>query len=473
MTAPRSRRTLDWFAPAAAVALTFAGGCWSRTLPTIFLDGGSSSGSGGSLDGGVVMGSGGNSGFGGMTSAGMGGGPGMCSPIVGAGVPSGKLDLLFMIDNSMSMRPLQAKLRAQLPTFLDALVDPATGSLPDLHVAVVSSSLGAGAWANVNGCASMAFNPNSTGDDQGKFRQGRGAPGAGSCSMLHAGARFLSTGNGINPKNFDGDVRAALDCITDLGDDGCGFESQFGSIYWALAKALDPLDPDNGGFLRADAKLAIVMLTNEDDCSVRYDSLLLSPAVNSVSDPTGLGALASYRCNEFGHLCDGLPPPHTASASPVTLNNCVSAENAGKTDPALVDPDGNPDPTQGHLWPTVADFTSYLRCLKPNPNDLLIAAIAGPTTDAMGNSLYQVMGQSNPAAMGELDPVVVHSCVQATSGGSDPEYADPAVRIKQAVDSFGASGIFYPICANNFQSALGAIATRMRSTASTPAGAVP
>jgi len=452
----------------------FGGGCGSRTLPTIFLDGGSSSGSGGSLDGGVVMASGGNRGFGGMT--GSGGGSGMCPPgttTAGGGASGNKLDLLFMIDNSASMRPLQAKLRAQLPTFLDTLVDPATGNLPDLHVAVVSSSLGGGAWSNVNGCASRAFNPNTTGDDQGSFRQGRGAPGAGSCSMLHVGAKFLSTGSGINPKNFDGDIRTALDCITDLGDDGCGFESQFGSIYWALAKALDPLDPDNGGFLRADAKLAIVMLTNEDDCSVRNDSLLLSPAVNSVSDPTGLGALSSYRCNEFGHLCDGVPPPHNAPASPLTLNNCVSAENAGKTDPALVDPDGNPDPSQGHLWPTVADFTSYLRCLKPNPNDLLIAAIAGPTTDAMGNSLYQVMGQSNSAAMGEVDPVIAHSCVQETSGGADPEYADPAVRIKQAVDTFGPNGIFYPICASNFQSALGALATRMRSTASTPVVAVP
>src|SRR6185295_2128955 len=120
---------------------------------------------------------------------------------------------------------------------------------------------------------------------------------------------------------------------------------------------------------------------------------------------------------EFGHLCNGLPPPHDAPAGTVTLNHCVSAENAGKTDPALTDPNGNPDPTRGHLWPTVADFTSFLRCLKAPP-DLVIAAIAGPTTDAMGNSLYQVTGQINPAAMGELDPVVVHSCVQETSGGN-------------------------------------------------------
>jgi len=471
MIAPRSRRSLSWLAPAALFSLISSGGCWSRNLPTIFLDGGSSNGSGGSDGGSVPVASGGTTGSGGMIGA--GGDTGMCSRGTGVGGTSGnKVDLLFMIDNSGSMRPLQAKLRAQLPTFIDALTDPATSSLPDLHVAVVSSSFGGGAWGNVNGCHSALADPSTTGDDEARFRQGRGAPGAGSCSMLHMGAKFLQTGGAAAP-NFDGDVRTALDCITDLGDDGCGFESPFKSIYYALAKAGDATDPDNGGFLRADAKLAIVILTNEDDCSVRNDSLLLSPAVNSVSDPTGLGALASYRCNEFGHLCNGLPPPHNAPAGSVTLNNCVSAENAGKTDPAVIDPNGNPDPTQGHLWPTVADFTSYLRCLKPDPNDLLIAAIAGPTTDAMGNSLYKVAGVSNPAAGGELDPVVAHSCVQETSGGGDPEYADPAVRIKQAVDTFGANGIFYPICANNFQSALGAIATRMRSTASIPVVSVP
>jgi len=459
-----SRCSVSSLAARALLALSFAGGCGSRNLPAIYPDGGSSNGldSGPPYASGGVMGSsGGTHGSGGMS--GSGGVGALCSRGSGSPGASGrKLDLLFMIDDSASMAPLQAKLRAQLASFVDLLADPVTALLPDLHVAVVSSSLGAGAWANVNGCHSWYADPSTTGDDQARFRQGRGAPGAGSCSMLHAGAKFLETGGPLGP-NYDGDIRAAIDCITDLGDHGCGFESQFKSVYYALQKAEDPTDPDNGGFLRTDAKLAIVMLTNEDDCSVATDSLLLSPAVNSVSDSSGLGALLSYRCNEFGHLCDGQPPPHDAPASPLTLNNCVSAETFGKTDPGEVDPNGNPDPTQGHLWPTVAEFVDYLRCLKPNFNDLLLAAVAGPTTDALGNSLYRVAGQANVAAGGEVDPVVEHSCVQQTSGGDGPEFADPAVRIKQAVDSFGANGIFYPICANDLKNAMTGVAMRMRA----------
>jgi hypothetical protein len=364
-----------------------------------------------------------------------------------------KVDLLFMVDNSSSMSPLQAKMRARLPDFMDALVDPVTGLLPDLHVAVVSSSLGGGAWSNVNQCAAGAH----PGDDGGKFQQGP----LGNCSMLHQDANFLATGDGTSalPANFDGDIRGAFQCIALLGDSGCGFEAPFASIYYALQKAADPHDPDNGGgFLRNDALLAVVMLTNEDDCSVRGDSLLLDPGVNSVSDPTGLGALASYRCNEFGHLCNGQPPPHAAPASTVTLEGCVSAETDGKTDPGLTSPDGKPDPTQGHLWPTVADFSAYLRQLKANPDDVLVAAIAGPTTDRDGHSLYRVSGQANPAAGGEVDPVVEHSCMQTSGDAASPEYADPAVRIEQLTSSFGRNGIFFPICADDFKTAMVAIA---------------
>ena len=189
-----------------------------------------------------------------------------------------KLDLLFMVDDSPSMAPLQKKMSDQLGAFMDILVNPTTRQLPDLHVAVVSSSFGAGAW-EVAQCKANA----SPGDDGGKFLQGPGGPGHGSCTMLHPGARFLDTGDGEKTvANFDGDIREAFRCIALLGDKGCGFEAQFKAVTYALNYALDPNDPNNGGFLRDDAILAIVMLTNEDDCSVAENSLLLVPGAVTV-----------------------------------------------------------------------------------------------------------------------------------------------------------------------------------------------
>jgi hypothetical protein len=60
-----------------------------------------------------------------------------------------KLDILFMIDNSSSMAPLQGKLLEQFPVFMDQLKatptpDGAGTALPDIHVAVVSSDTGPG-----------------------------------------------------------------------------------------------------------------------------------------------------------------------------------------------------------------------------------------------------------------------------------------------------------------------------------------
>jgi len=369
-----------------------------------------------------------------------------------------KLDILFMVDDSPSMTPLQTKLSQQLGHFIDALANPDSGRLPDLHVAVVSSSFGGGAWLNVPQCQSG----NYPGDDGGKFLQGPGGAGHGACTMLHAGQTFLANGDGAgtNP-NYDGDIRDAFQCMALLGDNGCGFESQFESVYYALYKGSQPNDPDNGGFLRDDALLAVVMVTNEDDCSVASNSLLLDPGVNSSADPAGLGALQSYRCNEFGHLCDGHAPPHDAPNGSVTLQNCVSAENDGKTDPNVHAPDGSPDPTMGHLWPTVADLTSFMKSLKRNPDDVLVAALAGPTVDDDGQSLYRVLGQANPSANGELDPVVDHSCTHASQNQGMPEYADPAVRIHQWVKTFGDNGVFYPICADDFGAAMKGIADQI------------
>jgi len=409
---------------------------------------------------GSLGGPGGRAGAGGFAGAGGAGGPGGAA---GAGTFTRtinqtlkpKLDLLFMVDTSQSMAPLQAKLGAQLGGFIDALKDPSGQGLPDLHVAVISSSFGGGAWGNVNQCGSGSH----PGDDQGYFQQGPGGAGNGTCNMLHAGATFLETGDGVSGANFDGDVRDAFRCIALLGDTGCGFESQFESTYYALTYAAmsKAEHPQNGGFLRKDALLGIVMLTNEDDCSVSSQSLLLNPAVNSVTDPSGLGALWSYRCNEFGHLCDGVPPPHDAPpAGGITLNNCVSAEDMGKTDPFVFDTNGNPDPTQGHLWPTVKEFSEHVRTFKDNPDDILVAAIAGPVEP------YRVVPQANAAAMGEIDPNIEHSCTVTTASG-DIEYGDPAVRIHQWVDTFGANGTFYPICAATLQPALVGIADRLHT----------
>jgi hypothetical protein len=350
------------------------------------------------------------------------------------------LDLLFLIDDSSSMSPLQQKMRDRLPDFMNVLKG-LKGGLPNMHVAVVSSSLGAGAFGNVSGCY-----PNSGGNLEAKFQH------AGTCTALHSGQNFISSlidpaAPGGRQNNFDGDITDVFSCIANLGDKGCGFEHQFEATRAALEKAQNPSDPDNAGFLRRDAYLAIVMLTNEDDCSVPAGSQLFDPSVETLGmtamlpNPlagTQLGGLQSYRCNEFGHLCDvpgmaGMkaPPPHSVTAN-VMLNNCVSAEGAGK----LV---------------TVEGFVTFLKSLKASPDQILVAALSGPKEP------YTVQPHTFSLMMGgsESQPQLAHSC---TSGSTGLEYADPGIRIRQFLDAFGLNGVSESICANDFAPAMMRIA---------------
>ena len=116
-----------------------------------------------------------------------------------------------------------------------------------------------------------------------------------------------------------------------------------------MARALGadgaPPPAQNVGFLRDDAELAIVLLTNEDDCSAPPDTTLysLNGAQQNVANP--LGPIANYRCNQFGHLCTDptsaaptaliappLKPPTdaqgTTTAPTLNLTNCESNDTS-------------------------------------------------------------------------------------------------------------------------------------------------
>ncbi|HXI60170.1 MAG TPA: hypothetical protein VNO55_29100 [Polyangia bacterium] len=331
-----------------------------------------------------------------------------------------KVDILFVVDNSPSMRPLQEKLSAAFPAFVDILQALPHG-LPDVHVGVVSSDLGAGPTAPSPQCR--------VGGDQGQLQS---QPRRQQCPMvLNASDHFLASA--ANVQNFTGDLASAFSCIASLGDQGCGFEHQFASMLRALEPATLPAT--NRQFLRDDALLAIVMLTNEDDCSAPPDSGLFDPSSQLVSDP--LGPLASYRCNEFGHLCGGQPPPRSlpAGQSQVDLGqSCTSAED-------------------GRLL-RVADVIARTKALKRDPSQIVVAAIAGPVTPY----IVKVTPGTTSTGVTENQPVIAHSCVAA-----DASYADPAVRIRQWTGAFGAKGLFLPICADSLAPTLQQIADAIES----------
>jgi hypothetical protein len=323
------------------------------------------------------------------------------------------------------MENAQANLRANIGAFIDAL-EALPDGMPDVHIAVVSADMGVG-HTDIPGC-------NATGGDDGKFRAGVGV-GATGCTAtgLNAGATYVSTSGGATPQNnFTGNIRQVLQCILPIGAAGCGFEQQLRSIVRALGA--DGFSPpsENQGFLRPEASLAIVLLTNEDDCSAKSNGFYDVVSNTNLASP--LGPPGNFRCSEFGHLCGSprMAPRRTAPNGQVTdtvsYENCVSAEDSGELIP-------------------VAAFAAGVKSLKPEPDgQILVASIQGPVTP------YRINWKT-PAVMTDGPwPEIAHSCM--VTSGTLASFADPGVRIQQFVQAFGARSRVYSICDDNFAPAL-------------------
>jgi hypothetical protein len=334
-----------------------------------------------------------------------------------------KIDILFMVDNSKSMDQSQANLAANLPAFMDVLKKLPDG-LPDLHIAVVSSDMGAG---------DGSFTACSGNGDAGVFHF---APTGGcTATNLEQGATFISAPIGGTP-NFTGDITAAFQCIAQLGAMGCGFEHQLASVARALGADGSEPPQENQGFIRKEAYLAIVLITNEDDCS--------APMTFFDNDLTlGSAHGAAFRCNEFGHLCsrNGGPPAAPIRLSPnpddltttVSYDNCVSSEEKGQLTP-------------------VAKFIEQIRSLKDDPNNqILVASIQGLNTPYVEHWIAPPEADTGPW------PEIEHSC----DGGPAIGFADPGVRLQQFVEGFGGNGLVYPICSDDFGPSLKTIAEKL------------
>lgn len=228
--------------------------------------------------------------------------------------PSG-VDLLFVVDNSNSMAEEQASLAAEIPALVRALVDPpdedADGNpdwLPirDLSVGVVTTDMGVGGFT-VPTCTDGDF-----GDD-GLLRT-EGNTAVDGCSASYP--RFARyTPGAATPEEVAFDVS----CVTQAGLGGCGFEQPLEATLKALSPAAPTAatgpgyvpptffrgtrghaDGANAGFVRDDTLLAVVIVTDEEDCSASDPNLF---------DPTSVtyGATdLNLRC--FAHAESAVHP---------------------------------------------------------------------------------------------------------------------------------------------------------------------
>src|SRR5262249_50713131 len=145
--------------------------------------------------------------------------------------------------------------------------------LPNIHVGIVSSSLGAGREPSIDFCP--------TGGDRGVFQTKPLGGAACTRASLLGGQNFMAVDNGV--QNFMGDITDMFSCLALLGSGGCGFEHQLGSVVRALGADGMQAPAQNDQFLRSDAYLQVVLLTDEDDCSAPPDSDLFDASSMTIT----------------------------------------------------------------------------------------------------------------------------------------------------------------------------------------------
>lgn len=204
------------------------------------------------------------------------------------------VDVLLVVDDSSGMAAKQAKLADALPALVERLA-ARPGGLPDLHLGVVTTDLGTAGSASAT--PAPAFGTIGNGGCAGTGRAG--ALQTFGVAVTGAFVSDVAAGDGSRVRNYTGDLATVAGSIVrGAGEGGCGFEQPLG----AMRAALGPLAA-NAGFLRADAALAVLVLSDEDDCSVA-STAFFDPAT------TPLGPLGSFRCTRLGVTCAvGGPTP--------------------------------------------------------------------------------------------------------------------------------------------------------------------
>ena len=253
-----------------------------------------------------------------------------------------QVDILFLIDNSPSMSPKQAALASKFAGFMQEIEK--TGA--DYHVGIATSDVGGTTAEGMEWGSVLAACNRFKGDDgvlQNKACTDRPEitdVAQRACGTICTepnfvpknGARYIEKSAGItnvptkmelvNGQMVDVGPIKAFQCMALVGDAGCGIESQLEGAR----RALDGHAPENTGFLRPSSTLAVIFITDEDDCSMPIASRSQNNPTTSDCSTGDQNAPYScydpdYRCLARSVQCD--QPMNTVGEK----TNCKEREN--------------------------------------------------------------------------------------------------------------------------------------------------
>ncbi len=227
------------------------------------------------------------------------------------------MDIVFVVDDSGSMMEEQANLASNFPLFADLLLNYVNGDGEHIDFRVAVTTTGKTVTTNITTNFTIPGQP----------------PMPITQTLTETGANGAFRNNCNVARNYleptDPNLGTTLGCRANVGTNGPGTEMPMIATKLALVDRV--MDGTNAGFLRDDALLGVVIMTDEDDSSTVQDTIDITI---DITNPNGATPTTDYNPPDFINSLDAIKGNRSRWAAGVIAGQTACTSGFGKAEQA-------------------------------------------------------------------------------------------------------------------------------------------